>query len=238
MFANARVLISRRHIVRMRMIIIHQQPHHLADKGGHSGSRAGLVRYVFLKFLKFQFKNKTNKKRKIKTLNLNFLLPYLCAKILEILINEMYYKIEKHESNRFVVFEIFKFNICHQKWNEWWRPLISRLPYVLPTKNKCFKKKNLTQFAILFYCIQKLYFIFYYFKHTWEKSAPLFQIKKKKTNTRSYSYELLTTNTHENVLCSYCRLSLGAVIPLRFIVDVLLPLQFSLSIGKVELNSL
>jgi len=64
MFANARVLISRRHIVRMRMIIIHQQPHHLADQGGHSGSRAGLVRYVFLKFLKFQFKNKTNKKRK------------------------------------------------------------------------------------------------------------------------------------------------------------------------------
>lgn len=40
-------LLSLRHIVRMRMIIIHLQPHHLADKGGHSGSRAGLVRYVF-----------------------------------------------------------------------------------------------------------------------------------------------------------------------------------------------
>lgn len=54
-FVCARVLLSLRHIVRMRMIIIHQQPHHLEDKGGHNGSRAGLVRYVF----------KTNKQTKI-----------------------------------------------------------------------------------------------------------------------------------------------------------------------------
>lgn len=35
-----------------------------------------------------------------------------------------------------------------------------------PNKKQMYLKKNLTQFAILFYCIQKLYFIFYYFKHT------------------------------------------------------------------------
>lgn len=104
-------------------------------------------------------------------------------------------------------------------------------------KTNVLKKKILHNLPSYF-IVSKSFILFFIISNTPEKKArPCFKFKKK-TNTRSYSYELLTTNTHENVLCSYCRLSLGAVIPLRFIVDVLLPLQFSLSIGKVELNSL
>lgn len=107
-----------------------------------------------------------------------------------------------------------------------------------PNKKQMYLKKKSYTICHLILLYPKALFYFLLFQTHLRKKRALVPNLKKKTNTRSYSYELLTTNTHENVLCSYCRLSLGAVIPLRFIVDVLLPLQFSLSIGKVELNSL